>query len=409
MQRRLASFFKPTDSDAGTSRDNPSATEVLPTNEQTLDVRHISEETNLREPQTEEMASRTISTDLSVNPYDNPCQPVLTDYPATTIGNRTRKFNSSYFLAYPWLEYSKEQDSVFCFNCRHFSGSSLRSGERYGARAFIDVEFRKWKDISELIRQHENSDRHKACTISLTQFKAVETEVAESVASCLSKEREKEILENRQYVKALLKTTALLGRQGLAFRGHDEGESSANQGNFVETVHLLTEINPDLMKNSRKAYGHYMSHEYQNDYIEVIGNEIKSSIAKEVREAKYFAVLADETKDLSKKEQLAILVRYVHDLKIKERAIGCYHMRKVDAESLADFIYNEIKGIGLDWSKCVGQCYDGASVMSGHFSGVQARLWEKAPQAVYTHCHSHRLNLVIGDCMQKIQSISSVF
>ncbi|KAK2704923.1 hypothetical protein QYM36_017090, partial [Artemia franciscana] len=81
-------------------------------------------------------------------------------------------------------------------------------------------------------------------------FKAIETEAAESVASCLSKEREKEILENRQYVKALLKTTALLGRQGLAFRGHDEGESSANQGNFVETVHLLTEINPDLMKNS---------------------------------------------------------------------------------------------------------------------------------------------------------------
>ncbi|KAK2702035.1 hypothetical protein QYM36_019347 [Artemia franciscana] len=81
---------------------------------------------------------------------------------------------------------------------------------------------------------------------------AIETEAAESVASCLSKEREKEILENRQYVKALLKTTALLGRQGLAFRGHDEGESSANQGNFVETVHLLTEINPDLMKNSRK-------------------------------------------------------------------------------------------------------------------------------------------------------------
>ncbi|XP_065581730.1 zinc finger MYM-type protein 1-like [Artemia franciscana] len=152
-----------------------------------------------------------------------------------------------------------------------------------------------------------------------------------------------------------------------------------------------------------------MSHEYQNDCIEVIGNEIKSSIVKEVREAKYSAVLAGETKVLSKKEQLAILVRYVHDLKIKERAIGCYHMPKVDAESLADFIYNEIKGTGLNWSKCVGQCYDEASVMKGHFSGVQAPLQEKAPQVVYTHCHSHRLNIVIGDCMQKIQRISSVF
>ena len=144
MRRQLASIFKPTVSKSTTFYgDNSSATEVLPTNEQTLDVRQLSEETNLCEPKTEEMASRTISTDLSMNPYNNPCQPVLTDYLAATIGNRKQKFNSSYFFAYPWLEYSIEQDSVFFFNCRHFSGYSLRSGERYETRAFIDVGFRK--------------------------------------------------------------------------------------------------------------------------------------------------------------------------------------------------------------------------------------------------------------------------
>ena len=124
----------------------------------------------------------------------------------------------------------------------------------------------------------------------------------ESVASCLSKERENERLENRQYVKALPKPTALHGRQSLAVRGHGEGKSSANQGNFVDKIHLLTEIIPDLMKNSCKAYGHYMSHEYQNDYIEDIGNKTKITVVKEVREAKYFAVLAEERKDLSKKK-----------------------------------------------------------------------------------------------------------
>ena len=67
-----------------------------------------------------------------------------------------------------------------------------------------------------------------ACTISLTQFKAIEMEVAKSVASCLSKQHENEILENRQYIKALLKPTALLGQQGLAFHGNDKEESSAN-------------------------------------------------------------------------------------------------------------------------------------------------------------------------------------
>ncbi|KAK2704776.1 hypothetical protein QYM36_016984, partial [Artemia franciscana] len=127
--------------------------------------------------------------------------------------------------------------------------------------------------------------RFLGSTSVLTVFKAIETEAAESVASCLSKEREKEILENRQYVKALLKTTALLGRQGLAFRGHDEGESSANQGNFVETVHLLTEINPDLMKNSRKAYGHYMSHDATKKEL------------RKMRDDEYFRVLYGKSKE----------------------------------------------------------------------------------------------------------------
>ena len=101
MHQRLASFFKPTVSKSTTFYgDNPSATKVLPTNKQTLYVRQLSEETILQKPQMEEMASTTISTDLSMNPYNNPWQPVLTDYPTTTIGICKQKFNSSYFLAY---------------------------------------------------------------------------------------------------------------------------------------------------------------------------------------------------------------------------------------------------------------------------------------------------------------------
>ena len=33
--------------------------------------------------------------------------------------------------------------------------------------------------------------------------------------------------------------------------------------------------------------------------------------------------------------------------------------------------------------------------MSGHKSGVQARILEKQPKALYTHCGSHSLNFVI--------------
>ncbi|CAN7939945.1 unnamed protein product [Ixodes hexagonus] len=42
-----------------------------------------------------------------------------------------------------------------------------------------------------------------------------------------------------------------------------------------------------------------------------------------------------------------------------------------------------------------GQGYDGASSMAGKTNGVQAHIREKYPAALYTHCASHSLNLVL--------------
>ena len=43
-----------------------------------------------------------------------------------------------------------------------------------------------------------------------------------------------------------------------------------------------------------------------------------------------------------------------------------------------------------------GQSYDGASSMSSERVGLQARIKLKSPLAVYIHCSSHQLNLVIS-------------
>ncbi len=43
----------------------------------------------------------------------------------------------------------------------------------------------------------------------------------------------------------------------------------------------------------------------------------------------------------------------------------------------------------------VAQSYDGASVMSGHLTGVQQRIKEDYPFAIYVHCMAHKLNLVL--------------
>ena len=84
-------------------------------------------------------------------------------------------------------------------------------------------------------------------------------------------------------------------------------------------------------------------------------------------------------------------------------------MKSLDAESLANFIHDTVTRIGLDWNYCVAQCYDGASVMSGPFSGVQARLRAKSPQAFYIHCYAHKLNLVIASCVESVGTVGSFF
>jgi len=47
-----------------------------------------------------------------------------------------------------------------------------------------------------------------------------------------------------------------------------------------------------------------------------------------------------------------------------------------------------------------GQGYDGASNMSGKYRGVQARVNELHPLAMYTHCCNHVLNLVFSTSLQ---------
>jgi len=48
----------------------------------------------------------------------------------------------------------------------------------------------------------------------------------------------------------------------------------------------------------------------------------------------------------------------------------------------------------IDFNKYREQGYDGASVMSGVYSGVKKCIKDKVPNASYVHCCTHNLNLV---------------
>uniref|UniRef100_A0A1X7UTJ9 DUF4371 domain-containing protein n=1 Tax=Amphimedon queenslandica TaxID=400682 RepID=A0A1X7UTJ9_AMPQE len=57
----------------------------------------------------------------------------------------------------------------------------------------------------------------------------------------------------------------------------------------------------------------------------------------------------------------------------------------------------------------VSQGYDEASVISSHCTGVQTRVQELAPNALYVHCYAHVLNLVLVNSLRRVSLASEFF
>lgn len=58
----------------------------------------------------------------------------------------------------------------------------------------------------------------------------------------------------------------------------------------------------------------------------------------------------------------------------------------------------------LSLSKLRGQCYNGASNVSGKISGLQQRIRKEEPRALFVRCNAHNLNLVVQDGIEKVLS-----
>ena len=128
----------------------------------------------------------------------------------------------------------------------------------------------------------------------------------------------------------------------------------------------------------------------------------------------FFSVLSDGSTDSKVIEQEAIYVRYLENGCPQTKFARIKPPIKGDAEGLLLVIEDVFKSLRAQDStsfekeeylteirkKLVNCNFNGASVMSGHASGVQARIKRKQPAVVYTHCIAHRLELADFDLIR---------
>jgi len=120
--------------------------------------------------------------------------------------------------------------------------------------------------------------------------------------------------------------------------------------------------------------------------------------------------LIDEASDVSDKEQMAVVLRYVDKRGlILERLVGVVHVKETTSICLKNALQKLFVDIGLSLKQVRGQCYDGASNMRGEFNGLKAKILEENSSAYYVHCFAHQLQLVIVAVAKKNDDISDFF
>ena len=242
---------------------------------------------------------------------ESPKQPKLETFDPKLYGDHLRDFQITWYEKFPWIHYDTQSSSVSCFPCQKYLNDNHFS-------------FNNWKK-PERLKKHSSSQTHlMAMTKWLDSKVAISTN--NSILIQLNSQHASEVARNREYLRILIETTAHLGKQNVSFRGHNEDRSkltelsSDNRGNFLELLNLQSK-NCSFLKerlkvqSKNKTYGEWTSGPIQNELISLLAEftqmKIIDAINNDVTGDNVIGVIADETSDISRHEQISLVISYI--------------------------------------------------------------------------------------------------
>uniref|UniRef100_A0A8C5P6W8 Repressor of the inhibitor of the protein kinase n=1 Tax=Leptobrachium leishanense TaxID=445787 RepID=A0A8C5P6W8_9ANUR len=303
-------------------------------------------------------SSKKLTDDLRYNLLINAYKPPE-NYDFKKDSSGPRCFRWVWISQYsPWLSYSPHLKGAICKYCTVFPQPVHRGTQG----AFITMPFTRYKDFHEGARNHILTSWHKNAQMDATHFLEIRKNPETSIVC--------------QIDSSVKRTT----------------------GNVQSLYQFRIEAGDMVLKNhleNAPVNARYTSVRVENELIALSEEILREDIVSLVNESNGFSVIADESADISGKEQLSIAGSTT--AVIKEEFLGFATLKEMDATSVANMILNTCSKFGLNLEKLYGQGYDGCSTMAGKEGGVQAIIKRKYPKAAFAHCASHKLNLVVND------------
>ena len=200
---------------------------------------------------------------------------------------------------------------------------------------------------------------------------------------------EKLVAKNREYLRIIIDTLMFTAQQNIPQRGNEENRSNLdsisdiNRGNFLELLHLRCEDNTwfaEMLNNKLASHSKWTSSSIQTELIQILSDFVLERILDGVRASGVFAVIMDETSDISRTEQVSLCLSYVVGDMRKEAFVGFFKVKSTEGHDYQ----NEI-------SKTVAECFDGAANMSGVHKGLATLMKEMSPMSIYIYIYIYPL------------------
>nr|CAI5828284.1 unnamed protein product [Callosobruchus analis] len=267
--------------------------------------------------------------------------------------------------------------------------------------ALVDAQkgFNDWRHLSPRIPEHENSPFHRENCI---KWKILEQKIKSKTAidASLQKAIDQETNKWRHILKVCTSVLLFCTENNLPLRGSHERIGESGSGVFLSAVDMIAKFDPELrahIESLHKGNVSYFTPYIQNELVDILASEVKKQILDDVRAAKYFSILFDCTPDVSHKEQMSQILRFVkvsdQKVTIEERFIDFIQSHGKTGEGLSKEILEKLEVDGLNIQDLRGQGYDNGSNMAGKYNGVQAKIKQINENADYVPCAAHSLNL----------------
>ena len=245
----------------------------------------------------------------------------------------------------------------------------IGKGNQVAPGVLVTKPLNRHKDVKEICTKYAKKFYYKNAISQAEAFTATFEGRSKDVMTQLNAGWRKQIEDNRKRLIPIIETVQHCGKQGIALLGDNESgvltldEPQVNDGNFRACLRLRLQAGDDNLKRHLETCpqnSHYLRWKIQKEIIPATEKLMKNVCVEDANAAGFFSVLCEGTTDISIKEQMSLVLRFVNNKAIHEVFVGFEELSETTGEEVAQKLLESLSSFGLDlekllWRMCIDE------------------------------------------------------